>query len=236
MWSHGGQRMDAQDIAKRRAAAADDFNRHERRSDGERVIASLGGGLTLLRDSLYARLHDDVQRRLGMDSMLSPLSEEKTERMTKLEIELFQMVVSAATVRQRGYANGADDWYLHWMGQFRLGPINSDGRVAKRLAFYLAQTQDDRRLAFSNVLSAALPQSRKAPLVLFRLVPSSVEIATALAFGKTADAGHCRRQQMEHLPAIGDCHECRGRVLDNGEQCRVCGNPVWKFEWLTAAD
>ena len=72
--------------------------------------------------------------------------------------------------------------------------------------------------------------------MLFRLAPSSVEIATALAFGKTADAGHWRKQQMEYLPAIGDCHECRGRVLDNGEQCRVCGNPVWKFEWLTAAD
>ena len=228
--------MDATDLAERRAGAAEEFNRREHRADGIQVVESLSGGLTTLRDLLYARIHDDVQRRVGIDSMLAPISAEKSERITKMEIELYQIVISALMVKQRRYLSAPDDWYGEWLGQFRLGPLRSDGRVAKRLAYYRSKTPDERRLAFSNVLAAALPESRRAPLVLFRLVPLSVQIATAIAFGNAADARVLRTQQVACLPAILDCHECRGKPLDNAEQCRICGNPLWKFEWLTATD
>ncbi|MGA2065798.1 MAG: hypothetical protein ABSG86_12550 [Thermoguttaceae bacterium] len=226
--------MDATDLDNRRAAAAEEFDHHEHRSDGEPLVANLGSGLTVLRDGLYTRIHEDVIRRVGLDSSLSPLSEEKSERMTKLEIELYQIVVSSLAVARRGYVDSDDGWYAEWLSRLRLGPVHSEGRVAKRMAHYSQQTPDQRRLAFSNILTAALPESRRAPLVLFRLLPSCVKIVTALAFGKPQDAGDWRKQQIEHLPAIRDCGQCRGRLLDNGVQCRACGNPLWKFEWLTA--
>ena len=62
------------------------------------------------------------------------------------------------------------------------------------------------------------------------------EIATALAFGDHARARDARKRQTADLPAIRYCSQCRGDVLENGEQCRGCGNPLWKFEWLTATD
>jgi hypothetical protein len=226
--------MDATDSGKRRAAAADEFDRHEHRGDGPPLVASLGSGLTVLRDALYARIHEDVIRRVGLDSSLSPLSEEKTERVTKLEIEIYQIAVSSLAAAGHGYVSADDGWYGDWLGRLRLGSVHAEGRVAKRLAHYRGQTPDQRRLAFSNILTAALPESRRAPLVLFRLLPSCVKIATALAFGKQQDAGDWRKQQIEHLPAIRDCGQCRGRLLDNGVQCRACGNPLWKFDWLTA--
>ena len=43
-----------------------------------------------------------------------------------------------------------------------------------------------------------------------------------------------RKQQTSLLPAILDCHRCRGRLLDCGESCPECGNPLWKYNWLTS--
>jgi hypothetical protein len=228
--------LDAANLDKRRTAATGEFNEHEHRTDGKQLVTSLAHGLTVLRDSLYVRVHDDVVRRVGMDSALSPLSEEKTERTTKLEIEIYQIVVSSLAAASRGYVGSQDDWYLDWLSQIRLGPIRGDGRVAKRLAYYRSKTPDQRRLAFGNVMTAVLPESRRAPLVLFRLLPSCVQIVTAMAFGKEEDAVEWRKQQIGHLPAIHDCAECRGRLLPNGEQCPECGNPLWKFDYLTAVD
>jgi hypothetical protein len=228
--------LEAVDLDARRAAAAEEFNRHEQRTDGKQVVASLGSGLTVLRDATWARIHADVVHRVGMDSALSPLSEEKTERATKLEIELYQVVVSSLAVAGGRYVGSQDDWYLDWLSRLRLGSVHADGRAAKRLAYYRSKTPDERRLAFGNVLATALPGSRRAPLVLFRLLPSCVRIATALAFGKQDEAGELRKEQIGCLPAIHDCSQCRGEVLQNGVQCRVCGNPLWTFDWLTAVD
>jgi hypothetical protein len=222
--------------AIRRVEAAEDFNCHEDRGDGAQVAGSLRGGLLLLRDCLYGRLHEDVQRRVGLDSMLAPVSEEKTQRIVKLEIELYQIAVSATAVMEHGYVSTKDDWYLQWLSRLRLGPINTDGRVSKRLEYYQSRACDARRLAFTNVLAAAIPESRRAPLVLFRLLQPAVEIVTAIAFEDDALANDARREQLDALPAIRDCHECHGKLLDNGEQCPACGNPLWKFDWLTAAD
>jgi hypothetical protein len=227
--------MAAEDSVQRRQQAIEEFNQHLRRGDGARVAGNLAGGLTLLRDLLYVRVHDDVELRVGMDSMLSPVSVEKTAKVAKLEIDLYQDAVSAIAVGQQGYAGG-DDWYLKWLTRFRLGRLSEDPRVAKRLSRYLAATPDGRWLAFTNVMASVVAESRRAPLVLFRLVPYAVQIVTALAFDDHVLCDAAREQQLHLLPAIRDCHHCRGKLLDCGEECRLCGNPLWKFEWLTAAD
>jgi len=227
--------MNAQEIIGRCSAAAEEFNHHEHRSDGLRIIESLCGGLTLIRDSVYARVHSDVERRVGKDSLISPLSEEKSERTTKLEIEIYQIVVAAGAGQAKGYfADG--EWFRNWLAGLRLGRFDGGSRAALRMSYYVEKSADDRRLAFSNILAATLPEASRAPLILLRLVPPAVEIATALAFGKSADALQLRREQTEALPSIPDCHRCRGKLLENAEQCTMCGNPLWTYEWLTTAD
>ena len=79
-------------------------------------------------------------------------------------------------------------------------------------------------------------QELSTPLVLFQLLPLAVRIVTALAFGDHACARDARNSQVAHLPSIRYCRQCRGEVLENGEQCEQCGNPLWEYKWLTAAD
>ena len=76
----------------------------------------------------------------------------------------------------------------------------------------------------------------QAPLVIYRLLPLGVRIIVAVAFGDHLRAGETRNEQTALLPVIADCHECHGRPLDNGERCHRCSNPLWGFDWLTAAD
>ncbi len=221
---------------ERRARAAKQLNRHEHRTDGAAIAASLASGLDYLRDSLYLRMHRDVEKAMGVDSLWMPISEMKTEHDTKTEIDLYQIVESAAAVAEGGYLAVGDDWYLHWLCRFRLGSLLPDESHMARLADYSAQTSDQRRLAFSDVLGEVLPESRRAPLILFRLMPLCVKIATALAFGANSAARAARHRQTEDLPAIAYCSQCHGDVMENGEHCRACGNPLWKFDWLTATD
>jgi len=111
-----------------------------------------------------------------------------------------------------------------------------DEASAARVAQYRSKSADDRRLALTDVLLQVLPESRRAPLVLFRLMPLAVHIATALAFGDHATAAEVRARQIACLPSIRDCHRCRGEVADNGDLCEVCGSPLWRYEWLTVTD
>jgi hypothetical protein len=227
--------MNAQEIVDRCSAAAEDFNHHEQRSDGVRVIENLCGSLTRIRDSFFDRVHCDVEMQVGKDSMIQPISEEKTERTTKLEIEVYQVVVSAGAAASHTYvSDGA--WFRDWLARLRLGSFEADSRAARRLTFYAGKSETEQRMAFSNILAAALPEASRAPLILLKLLPLAVEVATAQAFGKSADAMQWRREQTDILPAIADCHHCHGALLDNGEQCEMCGNPLWTFEWLTIAD
>jgi len=228
--------MTGAESVERHASAVKEFNKHQHYGDAATVVGSLSSGLDRLRDSFYLRIHRDVERALGVDSMWMPLSEVRAERQTKLEIDLYQIAESAATVRDGDYLTDPDDWYLPWLGRLRLGDAHADVGNAARLSDYARKTTRDRRLAFSDVLGAVLQESRRAPLVLFRLMPSCVEIATALAFGDHARARDARKRQTTDLPAIRYCNQCHGDVLENGEQCRGCGNPLWKFEWLTATD
>jgi len=214
--------------------AAEEFNRQHHRSDGPAVAGSLVSGLAILRDMLYLRLHREVEEKLGTDSLLMPVSERKTECATKGEISVFQLAVSADVVRQQGYL--ADDrWYLGWLSRLMaIGP--ADDMLNARVAQYRSQTSDSQRLVFTDVLSRVLPESRRAPLVLFRLYPAAIRIATALAFRDTPCAQQVRAEQMVLLPAIADCRKCQGRVLDNDQVCEECGNPLWSYRWLTVTD
>ncbi|MBN2293366.1 MAG: hypothetical protein JXM70_13135 [Pirellulales bacterium] len=220
----------------RRAEAAEAFNQHENRSDAERVISSLVDGFNVLSNTLYRRVHSDVERIFGMDSMLAPISLEQSEKIAKLEIELYQMAVSAEVVQQHGYITGDSDWYLKWLIQLRLGVDQSGSKADKRLAVYMARSPRQRQLLFTDVLAKVVATSRRTPLVLFHLVSLAVEIVTAQAFGDSNAAAEARNRQIDYLPAIRDCRECRGGILENGEQCQQCGNPLWKFDWLMASD
>jgi hypothetical protein len=212
-----------------------EFERHENRKDGQRLVTSLDSGLSVLRDLFYGRMHFDVEQIVGTDSMLIPLSESKTQRATNVQIEVFQVVESAAAVQERRYVS-SDEWYLNWLASFRLGDMAGREKVVKEIASYRGMKPEGRRLAFTDVLMRVLPESRQAPLVLFQLVPVAVQIATAVAFGDANAAAELRRRQKSILPSIADCHACHGGVLDNGEICDTCSNPMWAYKWLTVAD
>jgi hypothetical protein len=220
---------------ERRNDAAAEFDAHERRNDGLQVVNSLCYGMTSLRNLLFVRIHEDVEKNVGRDSMMMPVSALACEEKTKLEIEVFQLALSTATTQRKKYV-GDTAWYARWMGKLRLGDHATDPANEKRLARYLALTDEERRLGFSRVLEKAFPEAMRAPLVLYRLFPLAVAIVTAAAFRDAREVEALREQQITWLPSIRDCQDCRGRPLDNGEQCPVCGNPVWSYAWLTYAD
>jgi hypothetical protein len=227
--------MSTSDSFDRRAVAAADFNAHENRDDGEKVVNSLYYGLSTLRNLLFTRVHHDVERLIGRDSILMPLSPGESEQRTKLEIEFFQVAVSTVEARDCGHV--ADiDWYGDWLLRLRLPGSRKREVGQKRVARYLEMDEEQRRLGFSRVLEKTFPEATRAPLILYRLFPASVGIVTAMAWNHSARVDALREQQVNDLPPIRDCHVCRGRPLDNGEQCQTCGNPIWTYEWLTAAD
>jgi len=227
--------MDLDEFSRKHSQAVDEFNEHEHRSDGIRVAGSLTAGLSVLRDALFYRMHEDVERVLGRDSMLMPVSEIKAQRLTKIEIEVYQIVESGVAAGEFGYT-GATEWFVEWLCRLRLAADQVTPAARKGLAQYLSLSPEKRVARFEGALAKILPESTRAPLVLFRLFPLCVQIATALAFGDHGRAPSLRNAQAAVLPAIVDCRKCRGRVLENGESCPGCGNPLWKFSWLTSVD
>ncbi len=219
---------------QRRVAAAGRFNEHLGRGDGERVAGGLADGLGLLADLFLTRVHVDVQRNFGTDSMLMPTSIIKSEEKAKAEIELFQIAEAAAQALEFQYVPGEDEWHVAWLAELRLGDQATSTHASQRLAQYRGRKAEDRRKVFSTLLERTLPEASRAPLVLYRLYPLAVSIVTSLAFGDHARALDARKRQQSILPGVGDCSACRGSVLDNGERCAQCGNPVWKYDWLTA--
>lgn len=230
--------MTLQECVSRRADAAAEFDDHEQGETGVRVANSLSFGFSALRTALFTRIHDDVVRYYGNDSMLSPVSLkglQKMEANSKVEIEIYQVAVSCEEIRDRGYVRD-HAWYREWLSRLRLGELAQHEPVRQRLAHYLEEERSERRLDFVGVLVRSAPEASKAPLILYRLFPLAVRLATDLAFGDHLAAADARNKQIAILPHIVDCRECHGRPLDNGEQCPLCGNPVWKFEWLRAVD
>jgi hypothetical protein len=226
--------MSAEERAKRRAEAAAEFDRHEKRSDGTRLTNSLGDGLSLLRDAFFNRVHGDVEKAFGFDSMLLPVAVLKSEANTNTEIEVYQIVEAAFDARENHYLAGEGNWFMSWIARLRLADMAEAPPVAQRLAFYAERSADDRRRAFVSRLQQVLPEAGHAPLVMFRLIPLAISIAVALAFGDHPRAEETRKRQITWLPSIADCHSCHGSLLENGEKCQHCGNPFWKYDWLTA--
>jgi hypothetical protein len=220
---------------QRRDEAVAEFDKHEHRTDGGPIVNSLCYGLTTLRNVLFNRIHQDVEKNVGRDSMMMPISILQSEEKAKQEIEIFQVAASVDEARRRTFVRDVA-WYAGWLGRLRLGEVAQQPTSQVRLDRYLSMTDEERRLGFSRVLEKTFPEATRAPLVLYRLFPFAVGIATALAFRDLAEAAELRSRQASWLPAITDCHECRGRLLENGEQCTICGNPVWTYTWLTAAD
>jgi hypothetical protein len=226
--------MKAEQPAAGYVEAANEFNSRTGRSDGANVAAALNVGLALLQDLLYCRLHGDVQRLVGKDSMLMPVSELKTQWLAKTEMALYQAVESSAAAVALGAVGADADWYLRWLVRLLLGESLVDAAALARLAEYGPKPSRERLLAFTDVLAKVLPESRQAPLMLFNLFPLSVQIATAVAFGDPARAADMRKEQLIKQPAFVDCGVCKGRLLKTGKQCPKCGNPLWKHEWLVA--
>ena len=226
--------MTSQERQQTYAVHADQFNRHEGRDDGLQIAGNLATGLRVVRDLFYTRIHADVERVFGRDSMLVPVSEVKSMMQTKREIDTYQVVESAADAGLNKYVSGVDDWFMKWLAGLRLAESAALPEVEKRIAAYKAQETEKRRLAFATVLERTMPEASKAPLIMYQLLPPAVSIVTALAFDDSARAQQLRKKQMGILPVISDCRQCRGGVLEPGMQCPQCGSPFWKYEWLTA--
>jgi hypothetical protein len=216
--------------------AAEEFNRHERRSDGVAAVNWLDRGLTILRSALYLRVHQDVELMVGRDSMLMPVSEMRTVLLANQSIEAYQIAESTAAAKDFHYASDPAGWYLGWLARIRLGDQDWGGEIVERTKTYLAKTAEERRSAFSDEMARIVHEAVSAPLVLFRLLPLAVQIITARAFGDQKTADDLRRRQVTILSSIQDCRNCKGQVMNFGEQCPNCGNPLWTYEWLTAAD
>ena len=134
----------------------------------------------------------------------------------------------------RRYTKCDTKWFVSWLAQLRMEEAMNDTKWRRRIRHYLTMSDDELRLSFSRNLESVFPEARLAPLILYRLYPLSVRIVTAIAFGSHLEAAELRNRQIFWLPAIGDCHECHGRPLDNGDECSVCGNPIWTYRWLCA--
>lgn len=222
--------------SKREAEAVAELGKRCPDLMSSQIVDSLTVGMTWIRDLVLRRIHEDVERYFGLDSMIAPPSasaEEKQLLHGKGEIEAYSAIVITDEVNQAGYVDNSDDWFSEWIFRLRFGE-RYKSVMDQRVDFYRSPSIEARRLKFVSVIQRQVPESAKAPLVLFRLFPRAVRIVAAVAFGDPLRAQELRAEQCNFLPAVTDCHLCYGRVLDNEEYCQCCGNPIWKFTWLCA--
>jgi hypothetical protein len=203
-----------------------------------RTVESLWTGLCTLRDLLLARFHNDVEEDFGVDSLVAPATPGEALRELRIageEIDVYCAVLAADEARRSGYATGEPDWFLHWLIHLRWGS-ELRSNTQRRVESYHELGDSERRRMFASLVERALPEATKTPLIIYRLFPRAVRMATALAFGDQRRAAEIRKEQISLLPGIADCHKCRGRVLDNGETCSDCGNPLWKLKWMNETE
>ena len=202
---------------------------------GVEIVESLSMGLNTVRDLVFQRIHADVEQYFGMDSMCIPLSLQQSEYNAKAEIDIW-MIVEASTFAQTSGLIPDASWARNWLGVLRLGGSFSNGPISQRIEEYLEHDESQQRRHFSSCLEKVYPEARRCPLVLYQLLPHAVRIVIAVAFGATELAEKERDRQRFLLPGIQDCRSCRGTILDNGETCVDCGNPMWTYKWLLADD
>ena len=138
-----------------------DFNRRAGRDYGQNAAEILDRRLVLLQDLLYCRLHGNVQQTIGMDSMLMPVSELKTQLAAKTEMAVYQVAESRAAAGELGLDAAPDNWFSRWLGRLLLGEA-IDANALARLADYDSKAPRERLLAFTDVLTHVLPESPKA--------------------------------------------------------------------------
>jgi hypothetical protein len=229
--------MTAQLLARREGAAAE-LQRRTGRGDAARIVDSLADGLKLLAEEFFVRIDRDVEDRFAMDSMLiSPTgaAEVRAALRVKSLIDVFSIVVGSEEAVDRRYVDDQQRWLEPWLLSLRLEDARLPA-VGEQVQAYRSMPVDERRRAFASGVERQLPRATRAPLVLYRLYPLAVRMVVAIAFGDHLRAGELRNEQTLLLPEIADCHDCHGRPLDNGERCATCGNPLWSFDWLNAAD
>lgn len=201
--------------------------------NGIQIVNSLSNGLNTIRDLLFQRIHLDVERYFGMDSMSIPLSLDRSEYNAKAEIDIWQIVEASEYACDAGFVTDRT-WARKWLGDLRLGGSFGNGPVTNRVSEYLELDEDDRKRHFASSLEKVYPEARKSPLIIYQLMPHAVRIVVAVAFGATTEANRQRDRQAFLLPGILDCRSCNGEVLDNGETCVDCDNPIWNYNWLMA--
>jgi hypothetical protein len=202
------------------------------------MVGSLWNGLVTLQKLLLTRLHIDFAAEFGVDSSLAPATAGEAIREMRHAaeaIETYSLVLVIDEVARRGYAKANVNWFRDWLLQLRFGD-EVVPTLVERMRSYDKLSDGQRRRLFASSLEQALPEARQAPLIIYRLFPRAVRIATALAFGDALRAREIRKEQISYLPAIGDCHHCHGLPLENGETCVECGNPLWKIKWLNATE
>ena len=217
----------------RRQTATSRLGQQMQRPDGTAIVERLDAGLDLLRDLCYTRIHRDVEHVFGVDSLTEPVSAIKAELETKRQIDIYLTAEAVAFTRLAGYAEADPQWVESWLGGLRLDAYAEHPGVWDQLQVYLGQAAPERRLTFSTTLERTLAEARKAPLVLYQLLPAAVATTVAAAFGDAAHADLARSEQRLILPSLSDCRACHGAVLPPGNSCSECGNPLWRFAWLT---
>jgi hypothetical protein len=221
-------------IRQRRQQAQEEFQQHVGESQSADTVRCLLVGLNSLRKLLLRRLHNDVEAYYGVDPFLAPSNEREAQsemRHAAGELEVYSQIVVLAEVARGGYVRDQLSWFRDWLIRLRWGNTPQPA-VTQRMQLYEPKDDNHRRHMFASLIEQALPEATKAPLVIYRLYPRSIRIVTAVAFGDMLRAKEIRQEQIQMLPAIGDCHECHGFVLNNGEVCRRCGNPLWKINWM----
>lgn len=228
--------MIRESLNERRAVAIAELSAVTTNPDTETVVRSLIHGLDQIRDLFLQRTHEDIERTMTMDSMQFPASirqEVKQHENALREIEIFSCLMANDEFTSEHYLECEPDWFLNWLLKLHVGGEHASF-VQSRIEDYRAPSTMARRQKFMSHLQQAIPESFRAPLVLFRMFPRASKIVVAVAFGNTQRAHRLRKEQHEILPAIRDCSVCKGQVLENGEKCRVCSNPIWGFQWLEA--
>ena len=215
-----------------------ELTRHSGGVNSSAIVGSLWAGLITLRKLFLTRLHQDIDTRFGVDSVWAPLNLLKAKREYRLaaeEIEIYSLLVVVAEAEHSRYAKGDLAWFRDWLLRLRWGD-EMNPTALQRMQAYGKHSDGERRRMFASFLEQALPAATKTPLIIYRLYPRAVRIATCLAFDDALRAREIRNEQISYLPVIGDCHQCHGLPLENGEVCADCGNPLWKINWLCATE
>jgi len=129
---------------------------------------------------------------------------------------VYSAVVVLAEAAHSGYAKAHFSWFCEWLTRLFWGD-HPDVALLERLRDYDQLTDGERRRMFASHVEQALPKATSAPLVIYRLYPRAVRIATSLAFGDRLRASDIRNEQIAYLPVIADCHECHGAPLDKAK-------------------